>query len=420
MHNSRMHNGYSKYVDDIVNSSDYYTEFRKLPVEIQGFVFLSLPQSVQKQILKKISDADLIELLKYPAPDDVTDILQNMGSHHRKKIITALEEDMRNKVSYLLQYPPDTAAGLMDLNYILIDKGIEFRDVLKKVEKHKEKTGRDPVVLVQENGRLVGEVPMSAFILSDPRELIDGYIIKVPSIIYDAKQSKVLKLFEHNKHNKVVVLDKDGSIIGIIYSDDVFKLIKKQRAKDIYNFAGLHQEEDIFDRFPVKIRNRAFWLVLNLFATFLASLVIALFDNVISAFVVLAAYMPVIAGMGGDAGTQTLAVTVRGLALHDLKKRAIFRIYINELFAAFLNGLIVGIVAIFLSYFLESNFIFGFIVAVSILLNLLVAVSVGFFIPIILKHFGKDPAAGSCIFITAITDICGFFIFLGLASLIFL
>ena len=418
-----MHNGYlsqSQYVDKIVNSKDYCAEFSNAPVELRGIILLSLPQTVRKQILKKISDEKLIDLLRYPDPDDITDIIQDLSYFRHKKILLELEKWVSKRVSDLLEYPPDTAAGLMDLNYVLVDVGIKFKDVLRVVEKHKKKTGRDPIVLAQKEGVFVGEVPVSSFILNSQDDIVDKQIVKVPTVFYNEKQSKVFNLFEHNKHNKVVVLDRGKAIIGIIYSDDVFRLLKKQRARDLYGFAGLKQEEDVFDRFEVKIKNRSLWLVLNLFTAFLASLVVAFFNDVISAFVVLAAYMPVIAGMGGNAATQTLAVTVRGLVLHNLGRRAIFRIYFNELFAGFLNGIIVGIFAIILSTFLESNLIFGLIVSVSVLLNILVAVSAGFFIPLFLKRIGKDPATGSSVLITTATDVCGFFIFLGLASLIFL
>ena len=418
-----MHNGYllpSQYVDQIINSTDYCAEFLRVPIGLRGVVLLSLPNTIQKQIFKKISDEKLIDLLGYPDPDDITDIIQGLSFFRRKKILSKLEDSMAKKVADLLEYPPDTAAGLMDLNYVLVDLGIEFKDVLTVVEKHKKKTGKDPIVLVQKDGLFVGEIPVSAFIRGSFDDVVDDYVIKVPTIFYHEKQSRVIKLFEHNKHNKVIVLDKGKAIIGIIYSDDVFRLLKKQRAQDLYGFAGLRQEEDIFDKFYVKIKNRAVWLILNLFTAFLASFVVVLFRDVISALVVLAAYMPIIAGMGGNAGTQTLAVTVRGLVLHNIEKKAFFKIYFNELFAAFFNGLVVGIVAVILAYLLGASLVFGLVVAVSVLLNLMVAVSAGFFVPLFLKHIGKDPATGSSIFITTATDVCGFFIFLGLASIIFL
>ncbi|MDD4983893.1 MAG: magnesium transporter [Candidatus ainarchaeum sp.] len=418
-----MHNGYllpNQYVDQVINGRDYCAEFLKVPVELRGVVFLYLPQTIQKQVLKKISDEKLVDLLRYPDPDDITDIIQGLSFFRRKKILSELEGGMAKKVADLLAYPSDTAIRLTNLDYVLVDLGIKFKDVLNVVEKHKKKTGKDPVVLAQKDGIFVGEIPVSAFIRSNLDDIIDKYVVKVPTIFYHEKQSKIIKLFEHNKHNKIIVLDKGKAIIGIIYSDDVFRLMKKQRARDLYGFAGLKQEEDIFDKFYIKIKNRATWLVLNLFTAFLASLVVALFKDVISAVVVLAAYMPIVAGMGGNAGTQTLAVTVRGLVLHNIEKRAFFRIYFNELLAAFFNGLIVGIVAIVLAYLLGASLVFSLIVAVSVLLNLMVAVSAGFFVPLFLKRIGKDPATGSSVLITTATDVCGFFIFLGLASIIFL
>ncbi len=411
---------YNNYIDKIINSRTNCAEFMKVPVNIQARVFLFLPQHIQKNILQNISEIHLLKLLKYPAPDDVTDIIQKLSYFKRKKILDKLETELREKVSYLLKYPEDTAAGMMDLNYVLASVDLKFKDLANIVEKHKNKTGKDPVVLVEENGVLLGELSATSFILNSPSKEIKNNITKIPVVKYNEKHSKVFKLFEHNKNNKIVVLDSDNSIMGIIYAHDIYKLVKKQRTKDMYDFAGLKQEEDIFDSFYLKFKNRCFWLVINLFTAFLASLVVAIFRDVISAVVMLAAYMPIVAGMGGNAGTQTLAVTVRGLALHNLKTKALSRIYFNELVSAFLIGLVVGAFAIVLAYVLNASLIFGVIVAVSVLANLLVAATVGFFIPVLLKKLGKDPATSSSIFITTFTDVLGFFVFLGLATLIFL
>ena len=214
------------------------------------------------------------------------------------------------------------------------------------------------------------------------------------------------------------MLDDDDSILGIIYSDDILKIIEKKSADNLYGFAGVSEEEDIYDSPLTKVKNRYKWLLINLVTAFLAAAVVSLFQDTISAFVLLAVYMPIVAGMGGNAGTQTLAVVVRGLALKEIELKTAKKAIINEIIAGAINGAINGILVALVAWLWNGSFMLGIIVFIAMIVNLIVAGLFGAVIPLALKAIGKDPASSATVFITTATDVCGFFVFLGLASIL--
>jgi len=232
---------------------------------------------------------------------------------------------------------------------------------------------------------------------------------------YDEDEKAVIETFKSHPHDKIVVLDDDGSILGIIYSDDVLKLLKKASVNDLQRFAGVSEEEDVLDPPLVKVKNRYRWLIINLATAFLAASVVSLFQKTISAYVLLAVYMPIVAGMGGNAGTQTLAVMVRGLALKEIEPKRVQKVIINEMVAGGINGIINGGLVALVATLWNKSPMLGLIVAIAMIVNLVIAGFFGALIPLIMKKLGKDPASSATIFITTATDVCGFFAFLGLA-----
>jgi len=233
-----------------------------------------------------------------------------------------------------------------------------------------------------------------------------------------ANFATILTVFKENPHQKVVVIGKHENILGVIYSDDVLQLIQEQTASSLYGFAGVNQEESAFDSVKKKVNSRYKWLMLNLFTTFLAASTVRLFEDTISANVLLAVYMPIVAGMGGNAGTQTLAVMVRSISNADISIKALFGVIKNEIFAGFINGVLNGIIIAFVVLMLNSDSIVAITLAFAMIVNLTVAATFGTLMPIVMKRLGKDPASSATIFITTATDIIGFFAFLGLASIL--
>ena len=410
-----------KSKDDIIYKLIYAKNkmevFNEIPVNNQGSILLNMPKKRRQKILDRLDDDKLLNLLHYLSPDEITDLLQTINPRRKRKILKRLSKDMREKVDFLLKFDPRTAAGMMNLDYIEVEKNMTFERLSKIIKKHEQRTGKFPRILVVENGLLIGELPAYILALRKRRERIGPYIKKVPTIRYDADENEVIKQFRKHKHDKLIVLDDDDSILGIIYSDDILRTIEKKTTDSLYGFAGVSKEEDIYDSPLTKVKNRYKWLIINLGTAFLAACVVALFQNTISSYVLLAVYMPIVAGMGGNAGTQTLAVVVRGLALKEIELKTAKKAIINEVIAGAINGMINGLIVAVVAFLWNGSFMLGLIIGISMIINLIIAGFFGALIPLILKHIGKDPASSATIFITTTTDVFGFLVFLGLASI---
>jgi len=404
--------------ENLIFSKKRVSYFRKIPSNQQGFVLLSLSKRIQREIMKKLSDRELLVLIDYLDPTRTADLLGSVGKKRRKRILEKLGREIKEKVEFLLSFDPRTAAGMMSLDYIEVTEDITFEQLSKAIKKHEKKTGKFPVVLVVRDGFLVGEIPMHALVLADKKSKIKKYIKGVLSVEYDKEEKEVIDLFKEHPHKRIVVLDKDKSIMGIIYSDDILSILEKKSGKELLNFAGI-KEEDALDSAFTKVKNRYRWLIINLLTAFLAASVVGLFQKTISGYVLLAVYMPIVAGMGGNAGTQTLAVVVRGLALKEIKPKTAKRVIINEIIAGAINGTINGILVALAATLWNKSPLLGLVVAFSMVINLIIAGFFGTIIPLLMKKLKKDPASSATIFITTATDVFGFFVFLGLASLIF-
>jgi magnesium transporter len=228
----------------------------------------------------------------------------------------------------------------------------------------------------------------------------------------------VLEIFERHPNSKAVVLGRNENVLGIIYADDIIKLLRDRESASLYDFAGIHDEESIYDGAHKKFKFRYKWLLLNLGTSFLAAFTVGLFEETISREVLLAVYMPIVAGMGGNAGTQTLAVMVRGMAGNSLGWQSVARTLRSEVLAGVCNGALNGLIVFGIVYFFKQNLVVASILGVAMIANLVIAATFGTIIPVLMKKLGKDPASSATIFITTATDVLGFLTFLGLAALL--
>ncbi|MAF79627.1 magnesium transporter MgtE [bacterium] len=391
--------------------------FRDLPVNSRGRVLLELSSRVRDSIVRELDVHEIVSILHYVDLDQVARILRHSKERRRKKILKSFHEDVQEKVEFLLRFSPDTAAGLMDLNYITVEVDSSFKEVFQAVESHEKKTGKPPAILVLKRGFLVGELPLHRVELRRRSENIESFIRKVPTLQYDKSEKEVLDVFRGHPHSKIIVLDDDRSVLGVIYSSDILRIIEKKSGESLYGFAGVRKEEDVFDTVWAKVRNRHLWLLVNLGTVFLAVFVVGLFETTISKFVLLAAYMPVVAGMGGNAGTQTLAVVIRGLAFRKIGLLVGLQVAWREVLAGIFNGVITGVIVALVAFLWHQNIFLGLVVAVSLVFNLIIAGFFGTMAPLFMTWLGKDPASSASILITTATDVIGFFVFLGLASL---
>ena len=409
------------HIHEIMIAMDKISAFRDIPVNDQGFVLLNISRTLRTRIINKLRSIEIINLLHYLDPDDSTDLLQNITSARRRKnIIAKLSKDMKEKVEYLLKFDPASAAGIMSLDYIEVDCETTFHEVSRIIKKHEMRTGKLPAILVVHEGLLHGELLMHDLGLYAKNEEVSKHIRKVPAIQYNLGENDIIAQFKKNPHSKIVVLDEDRSIMGVIYSDDILKLIQKQSSNALYDFAGVSREEDVLDSALTKVKYRYKWLILNLGTAFLAASVIGLFADTLTAVILLAAYMPIVAGMGGNAGTQAMAVTVRGLTLKEIELKTSKRVILNEMVAGCINGAITGLLVALIATFVNKSPMLGLVVGVAMVFNLVIAGLFGALVPVLMKQLGKDPATSATIFITTATDVLGFLVFLSLATVVLL
>jgi len=404
---------------DILFRKDKRTQlFLELPQDKRVDLLRSVTASVKKDILQHIPEEEFVSILQTVDPDEATDMLQLITKAKREKVLMLLSQELKDSLSTLLAFDPETAAGLMTLDYIQVDTSSNVESVAKKFMNHEKHTGRPPVILVLNDGKLSGFLPGHMLGLAAKSELIGKYTKRMQSISYAARHRDVLDLFQSHPHSKVAVLNDSGEVVGIIYSDDVLQTIQENQASSLYKFAGIRQEESVTDSARSKVKNRYRWLIINLGTAFLASFAVSRFESTLSKYVLLAVYMPIVAGMGGNAATQTLAVQVRGISLKQIELKTAWKTLKNELGASLVNGIINGIIVAIVVLIVNHDPKIAFILGIAMIVNLLVAALFGTMVPLVMKQLGKDPATSATIFITTATDILGFMAFLGLATIV--
>lgn len=392
--------------------------FLEQTTEKQAEILRKAPKSVRKDLLFKMPEPDLVKILSVVDPDQATDMLQLLTKAKRESVLAQVSEEIKESLSTLLEFDANTAAGLMTLDYISVETTDNIKTVAQKFKTHETKTGRSPIILVRKEGKLSGFLPAHELGLAGRNELIGKYVKRIPTISYAADHQKVVDKFRAHPHNKIAVLNDSEDVMGIIYSDDVLQLIEEKEAATLYDFAGVSSEEGVSDSSARKVKFRYKWLIINLATAFLASFVVSQFESTISEYVLLAVYMPIVAGMGGNAATQTLAVLVRGIALKQISLRTAFKTLKNEVGAGFINGLINGFLVAFVVLVKDHDVKIAIILALAMVINMIVAATFGTLVPLIMAKLRKDPATSATIFITTATDVLGFLAFLGLATII--
>lgn len=407
------------FLKDILFRKDNRVElFLEQPLEKRVEILGSLTSAVRRDVLRHIPDEDVVAILETIDPDDATDALQLLGPKKRERVLELLSQELKDSLSTLLEFDAETAAGLMTLDYIQAEVSDNVATVAKKFKQHEKRTGRPPVILMMKEGKLIGFLPGHELGFATKSELVGKYAKRIPSISYAASHDEVFDMFRSHPHAKVAVLNDSENVVGIIYSDDVLKMMQEQEASSLYDFAGISPEESVSDSAKRKVEHRYRWLIINLGTAFLAAFTVGVFEKTLDKYVLLAIYMPIVAGMGGNAATQTLAVLVRGIALKQIELKTAFKTLKNEIGAGLVNGLINGVIVAAVVIALNRDYKIAAVLAMAMVINLLVAAFFGTLVPLIMSKLGKDPAASATIFITTATDVLGFLVFLGLGTII--
>ncbi len=351
--------------------------------------------------------------------DELVDMLGQLGEDDKNAIITNMNVEDAQEVKELLTYGPETAGGIMATEFLAIKETYtvnETIDYLRQMTPGSETPYY--IYVVDDKGFLKGVVPLREIISSDPMTMIKDIMIeKIICVPVDMDQEEVAKVFDKYGFMAVPVVDHRGTILGIVTLDDVMEVMKEEYTEDMFRLAGLDETEKLSGSVSDAIKSRLPWLLVNLVTAILAAATVSLFEDTISQIVALAIFMPIVAGMGGNAGTQTLTLIIRGIAIGELSYENQKDILRKETLIGLLNGLALGIIVGVLGYFWVGSFAFGFVIGLAMFLNLVVATISGYYVPVILKKANIDPALASAVFVTTVTDVLGFFFFLGLATL---
>jgi magnesium transporter len=405
----------------IQNPHERMRVLRSLPVPEQYSIFSELSPYVKQTILKKLKTIEIVDLLDHMDLQQAEHSLAMIpDAKKRERIVKRLKGEVKEKMDYFLRFHPQASLSLITFNYIFVAETKTVAFVADLVDAHYEETGKYPEILVHSDGQLSGEVPLSQMVRARNTMTMKKLVRPIATIPYQAEVQEIITVLTDSVARKLVVVDHDTSVLGVVYADAARQLFGHLPAESLYDFAGVDNSERPFDSIGKKVQNRYRWLILNLATTFLASSVVLLYQDTLDALTILAIYMPVIAGMGGNAATQSFAIMVRGITLGTISLKNAAPALWAELAAGCINGIIIGAIVALISAVWNGEPLLGLVVAVALIGAHLVAAVAGSVIPLVMKHIGKDPAATSTIFITTITDVAGLFFLLGLATWIML
>ena len=393
--------------------------FLLLPPETQGDVALHLADPIRVQLLPRLPDDTIARFLHFSHEDDATDILQSLPPDQRIRVLELMQPEKRRQIEKLLLFAPETAGGLMDLHFLTVEADSTIQDVLASLQAHTSRTGQAPMLIaVDRRGTVQGHLPHRSLLFTAPKRAVRELLQHVPAVSHALDRERIIESITRSKSNIVCVVDEHRRPIGIIQLGDLLAVASAEATEDVYRFAGVDAEEQPLDSPLSKVRHRYVWLLANLATAFLAAFVVSLFEGTIARLSILAVFMPIVAGQGGNAATQALAVVVRGLAMGDIPWPQARMIIARESAAGMMNGIITGIVAALVAMLFDGPPLLGLVLGVAMIANLFVAGFFGSLIPFILKSLRVDPAVASSIFVTTATDIFGFLAFLGLGSML--
>ena len=412
-----MHPADAADIIEHLNQNDRESLIKLNNFKIDPEVFVELNESIQSEITNYLSSESIVNILKNLESDDAIKILENVEEKDKNTILSSLPPKDRFALLESLSYPEDTAARIMQREFTAIPSNWSVGQTIDYLRENKELPDEFlEIFIVDEEFKPIGTIPSSK-VLRTPRETKMLSIMSESQLLIpvDMDKEEVGNLFENYNLSSAAVTDKSNKLVGMITYDDVLTVLKEEAEEDTLRLAGVGDEE-ITDGVITKTKRRFNWLLLNLFTAFLATYCISLFGATIEQMVVLAFLMPIVASMGGNAGMQTLAVTVRSLATKDLTKNNFTNNIIKEFNIGVLNGIIFAIISSLIVHLWFNDIQLSLIISISMVLTMIVAGLFGILVPVTLKKMNIDPAISSSVFVTTITDVIGFVSFLGVGA----
>ncbi len=407
------------YILEALPLDDRLTVWQLVKAERDGDILLEVSDAVRETLIADMDDHELLAAARDMDADELADLAPELPRDVVLELMESLDAQQRERVRSALSYDEDQVGALMDFEMVTIRDDVSLEVVLRYLRRLKELPGHtDKLFVVDYDGVLKGVLPIKRLLVNDPDKKVAEVMANDPVSFHpDEDAYEAAQAFERYDLISAPVVDKSGKLIGRLTIDEMVDLIREESESEVLNMAGLREEEDIFASVWKSLRNRWSWLAINLITAFIASRVIGLFEGSIERLVALAALMPIVAGIGGNSGNQTITMIVRALALDQVGTGSTARLLRKELAVSLLNGIIWGGVIGLVAFTLYDSWSLGLVMTAAMTLNLALAALMGVLIPMTLARLGKDPAMGSSVMITAMTDSGGFFIFLGLATL---
>lgn len=375
-------------------------------------------EDAQYELLKLFSDVKQRQILDEMSKDEITDLIGELEETKKQDILNKMDQNNKEDIERLLTFDPDTAGGIMTTEYISIRARNTVEKTLKYLQENINQDATYYLYVVDPQNVLKGVVSLRDIVTSTfDTKMLDITNPNVKTIMYNEDQEEVAKKFQKYGFILMPVVDEMDHLLGVIEFDDIINIIQEENTEDINLLGGVDSEERLDSTISESFRSRIPWLIVNLFTAVLAASVVSFFEGTIAQVVTLATVMPIVTGMGGNAGTQSLTIVVRGLSLGELTKDNALKIMIKEVAVGFFSGIVIGVLVALGSMVFEGNPIFGVVTGLAMFMNMILANIAGYFIPVILEKFHVDPALASGVFVTTVTDVLGFFFFLGLATL---
>ncbi|MGP0148543.1 magnesium transporter [Pseudomonas oryzihabitans] len=407
------------FILEALPQEDRLTVWGLVKTERDGEILLEVSDAVRETLIADMDDQEILAVAGQLDADELADLAPDLPRDVVHELMEALDAQQRERVRSALSYEEDQVGALMDFEMVTIRDDVALEVVLRYLRRLKELPDHtDKLFVVDNDSILKGVLPIKRLLVNDPEKLVVEVMAKEAVAFHpDGDAYDAAQAFERYDLVSAPVVDKNGKLIGRLTIDEMVDLIREESESEVLNMAGLREDEDVFASVWKSVGNRWTWLATNLITAFIASRVIGLFEGSIEKLVALAALMPIVAGIGGNSGNQAITMIVRAMALGQISVTNTARLLRKEMGVALCNGVIWGGVIGLVAFYLYSSWSLGLVMMGAMTLNLLLAAFMGVLIPMTLQRFGRDPAMGSSVLITAVTDSGGFFIFLGLATL---
>ena len=387
--------------------------------ERDGEILIEVSDAVRESLIATMSSNELREAAEQLDTDEIADLAPDLPHAVMRDVFQSLSSEEREQLRSAMSYPEDAVGALMDFDMVTIREDVTLEVVSRYLRRFDELPDHtDQLFVVDRDDIYKGVLPLNRLLLNEPEVLVSALMITdTIKLQPDDKADQAAQAFERYDLVSAPVVDENGKLVGRVTVNTVVDYIRSESESDVLNLAGLREEENIFASVWKSAQNRWAWLALNLCTAFFASRVIGSFENTIEKYVALATLMPIVAGIAGNSANQTTTIVIRSLALGQITQGNARRLLLKELAIGGFNGLLWGGIAGLFAYFLYHSVALGVVMTGAMLLNLLVGALIGIAIPLVMQKMGRDPAIGSSVMITAITDSGGFFIFLGLATI---